>query len=54
MLKNLSNLGSVLDKKEQQSINGGGRCQTLCYSQHGGAWSANNPHCWDCPIPHML
>jgi hypothetical protein len=42
MLKNILNLGTTLNKTEQQSINGGGnrrRCsrKTDCYTQYLGA-----------------
>ena len=48
MLKNISNLGSILNKKEQQSINGGTTpCQggnaTIEYS--GWSTSANGVGC---------
>ncbi|WP_157821921.1 hypothetical protein [Tenacibaculum sp. Bg11-29] len=32
MLKNISNLGSVLNKTEQQSINGGKFTRSACYN----------------------
>ncbi len=32
MLKNISNLGSVLNKIEQQSINGGKFTRSACYN----------------------
>ncbi len=31
MLKNISNLGSILDKSEQQTVNGGMLSSSICY-----------------------
>ena len=39
MLKNLTTIGKVLDKKNQQSINGGIGCQPFEACFNGYSWS---------------
>jgi len=49
MLKNVSNLGSVLNKTEQKSINGGGLvcCARSCDDNYCTAWAPSYLLCPD-------
>lgn len=53
MIKNISNLGAVLNKLEQQSVKGGYSCNT-CYANNGGAYNNLDPACQGCDIPEQL
>ncbi|WP_408027957.1 hypothetical protein [Tenacibaculum litoreum] len=48
MLKNISNLGAVLNKQEQQSINGKG--ETSCPSGYCLNWSGGCTHIASAPF----
>ncbi|WP_165872141.1 hypothetical protein [Tenacibaculum sp. M341] len=53
MKKSILNLGTTLNKKQQQSINGGSNCRA-CYANNGGAYNSSDRNCWGCPLPEMV